>query len=133
MRIEAIVVWCAFFTFSCLFVLGFITYVYLLYFFLLSLFSGAPIGLLKLVYMCLRRVNPSIIVRPYIMGVNAGLALSIDDLIVHCRAGGNVERVVMALIAAKKANTGMSFHEAIDIDLSGDDVLDVVRSGYSNA
>jgi uncharacterized protein YqfA (UPF0365 family) len=43
------------------------------------------------------------IVDTRITAVKSGLPLTIDDLSTHYSAGGNVEMVVLALIAAKKA------------------------------
>ena len=90
--------------------------------------SGAPVGLFTLVGMRLRRVPPSIIVNGRISAVKAGLAgVSINDLEAHYLAGGNVVRVVNALISADKANINMPFQRAAAIDLAGRDVLEAVK------
>src|SRR5687767_11640275 len=90
--------------------------------------SGAPVGLFTLVGMRLRRVPPSIIVSARISAVKAGLAgVSINDLEAHYLAGGNVVRVVNALISADKANIKMTFQRAAAIDLAGRDVLEAVK------
>src|SRR5919112_1019477 len=90
--------------------------------------SGAPVGLFTLVGMRLRRVPPSIIVNARISAVKAGLAgISINDLEAHYLAGGNVVRVVNALISADKANIKMPFQRAAAIDLAGRDVLEAVK------
>jgi len=63
--------------------------------------SGAYVGLLTLVGMRLRRVPPSTIVTARISAVKAGLqGVSVNDLEAHYLAGGNVVRVVNALISA---------------------------------
>ncbi len=93
-----------------------------------ALLSGARVGLMNLVGMTLRKVNPAVIVNSRIMAVKAGLAVNTDEMEAHFLAGGNVVRVVQALIAANKANIPLSFAEAAAIDLAGRDVLDAVRT-----
>ncbi len=90
--------------------------------------SGTRIGLFQLVGMSLRKVNPSVIVRGAISATQAGLPLNTRDLEVHYLAGGNVTRVVNALIAADRANLGLDFRQAAAIDLAGRDVLDAVQT-----
>ena len=62
--------------------------------------SGVRIGLGTLVGMRIRRINPERVVLPLIKGTKAGLDVSINGLETHLLAGGNVDRVVNALIAA---------------------------------
>jgi uncharacterized protein YqfA (UPF0365 family) len=89
--------------------------------------SGAYVGLLTLVGMRLRRVPPGTVVIARISAAKAGLELSINDLEAHYLAGGNVVRVVNALISADKANIVMPFKRAAAIDLAGRDVLEAVK------
>ncbi|TCP65101.1 uncharacterized protein YqfA (UPF0365 family) [Baia soyae] len=89
--------------------------------------SGAYIGLVKLVAMRLRRITPSRVVNPYIKARKAGLDVTIDQLETHLLAGGNVDRVVDALIAAERANINLEFVKAVAIDLAGRDVLEAVQ------
>jgi uncharacterized protein YqfA (UPF0365 family) len=51
----------------------------------------------------------------------------VNDLEAHYLAGGQVERVVRALISADKANIEMSFQQAAAIDLAGRDVFEAVQ------
>ncbi|MBW7863243.1 MAG: flotillin-like protein FloA [Candidatus Hydrogenedens sp.] len=90
--------------------------------------SQASVGWLSLVGMSLRKVNPSIIVDSRIMAVKAGLNVTTNELETHYLAGGNVVKVVQALIAANKANIDLSFQQATAIDLAGRDVLDAVQT-----
>jgi len=90
--------------------------------------SGAHIGLVNLIAMRLRKVSPSVIVQARISSAKAGLDLDTDHLEAHYLAGGDVVRLVMALIAANKANIGLAFEKAAAIDLAGRDVLDAVRT-----
>ena len=89
--------------------------------------SGAYVGLPTLVGMRLRRVPPSTVVTARISAVKAGLNVTINDLEAHYLAGGNIERVVKALISADKANIEMPFKRAAAIDLAGRDVLEAVK------
>jgi uncharacterized protein YqfA (UPF0365 family) len=90
--------------------------------------SGAYVGLLTLVGMRLRRVPPGTVVTARISAVKAGLLdISVNDLEAHYLAGGNVVRVVNAMISADKANISMPFKRAAAIDLAGRDVLEAVK------
>jgi len=89
--------------------------------------SGVRVKLLDLVGMRLRKVRPHGIVLPLISATKAGLILDTNSLEAHFLAGGNVERVVKALISADKANIDLSFQQAAAIDLAGRDVLDAVQ------
>jgi uncharacterized protein YqfA (UPF0365 family) len=61
----------------------------------------------------------------------AGINLGVEELQAHYLAGGNVQRVVSALIAANKANIPLSFQQATAIDLAGRDVLDAVKTSVN--
>ena len=71
--------------------------------------SGAYVGMLTLIGMRLRRVPPTTVVTARISAVKAGLDISINDLEAHFLAGGNVVRVVNAMISADKANIPLPF------------------------
>ena len=94
--------------------------------------TGAKIGLLDLFFMSIRKVNPTIIVRAKIMAVQAGITddfnLSTRDLESHYLAGGKVNNVVKALIAAHRADIDLDWQTAQAIDLAGRDVLEAVRT-----
>src|SRR5437762_3326214 len=66
--------------------------------------SGAPIGILDLIGMSLRRVSPAVITQARIKSKKAGIDISSDRLEAHALAGGHVIDVVQALIAAHKAD-----------------------------
>ena len=89
--------------------------------------SGASVSIFTLIAMRLRRVPPSMIVKPRISAVKAGLNVTVDELEAHFLAGGNVTRVVNALISADKANIKLSFTQATAIDLAGRNVLEAVQ------
>jgi uncharacterized protein YqfA (UPF0365 family) len=92
-----------------------------------ALASGVKIGIMNLVGMRLRRVSPARIVLPLIKATKAGLEVSVNELEAHYLAGGNVDGVVDALIAAHRANMNLVFERAAAIDLAGRDVLEAVR------
>ena len=92
-----------------------------------AFFSGVRIKISELIGMKLRRVKPSRIVRPAIKATKAGLDLEISSLEAHYLAGGNVNTLVDALIAAQRANIPLQFERAAAIDLAGRDVLEAVQ------
>jgi uncharacterized protein YqfA (UPF0365 family) len=92
-----------------------------------ALVSGAKVGLINIIFMRFRKVPPKLIVESKIMAVKAGMEIPPDSLESHYLAGGNVSRVVQALIAADKANIDLSFNRAAAIDLAGRDVLEAVQ------
>ena len=90
--------------------------------------SGVRISLLQLVLMRIRKVPASVIVRAMIEAHKAGLTgVTRDDLEAHYLAGGNVEKVVHALVSASKANIDLGFKMATAIDLAGRDVFQAVQ------
>ena len=93
-----------------------------------ALLSGAHVSFINLVAMRLRKVSPGVIVDARIRAAKAGLDIATDDLEAHYLARGDVLRVVMALIAASKANIELGFEMASAIDLAGRDVFDAVRT-----
>lgn len=92
-----------------------------------ALVSGAKVGLINIIFMRFRKVPPKLIVESKIMAVKAGMEIPTDSLESHFLAGGNVSRVVQALIAADKANIDLTFNRAAAIDLAGRDVLEAVQ------
>ncbi len=107
--------------------MGFILYFVPLGLWIAAFSSGAYVGIGTLIAMRLRRVSPSMIVKPRISAVKAGLEVSVDELEAHYLAGGNVARVVNALISADKANIKLTFSQATAIDLAGRNVLEAVQ------
>ena len=89
--------------------------------------SGVHISVVTLIGMRIRRVSPSKIVVPLIKAEKAGLKLDIGRMEAHYLAGGNLDRVVTALITARGANISLDFAEACAIDLAGRDVLQAVQ------
>jgi len=92
-----------------------------------ALAARVPVGIFALIGMRLRRVAPVKIVVPLIKATKAGLDLNVNKLEGHFLAGGNVDRVVNALIAAQRAEIPLPFERAAAIDLAGRDVLQAVQ------
>lgn len=121
------------FRYGLLIIAGFVGIVLLYFVFsylalwLQALVSGAKVGLINIIFMQFRKVPPKLIVESKIMAVKTGIEIPKDDLESHFLAGGNVSRVVQALIAADKANIELSFNKAVAIDLAGRDVLEAVQ------
>jgi uncharacterized protein YqfA (UPF0365 family) len=95
--------------------------------------TRAGVSFPNLVMMTIRKVNPTVIVRSKIMSVQTGLTeaypnLTTRALEAHYLAGGDVPKVIRALIAAHKARLDMDWQVAQAIDLAGRDILDAVRT-----
>jgi len=91
--------------------------------------ARAPIPLASLIGMSLRRVDLRAIVRARIMAVQGGLDdMTTDVLETHHLAGGNVDHVVLAMLAAQRAGIRLDFDKAAGIDLAGRDVVEAVRA-----
>ena len=95
--------------------------------------TRAQITIWDLIGMTFRKVNPAIITQSKIMAVQAGLdestGITSKALEAHYLAGGNVQQVIRAMIAARKAKTiNLTFQEATAIDLAGRDVLEAVQT-----
>lgn len=89
--------------------------------------AGVKVSLISLVGMRLRRVPPHRIILPFIKAQKGGVETTIDKLEAHYLAGGNVDNVVDALIAATRADIPISFERAAAIDLAGRNVLEAVQ------
>jgi uncharacterized protein YqfA (UPF0365 family) len=96
--------------------------------------SNARVSMLSLIGMGLRQVNSRVIVEGKIMAMQAGVGtdpttgITTRRLEAHYLAGGDVPRVINAIIAAQRADIDLDFDKAAAIDLAGRDVLDAVRT-----
>lgn len=95
--------------------------------FIAAFSSGAKVSIFSLIGMRLRRVAPYKIVLPLIKLTKAGIPIPISQLEAHFLAGGRVDAVVNALIAAHRAKLELPFERAAAIDLAGRDVFEAVR------
>lgn len=94
--------------------------------------SGTPVDLFNIVGMALRKIPPRLIVGVRITLYKAGLKhISVSDLETHFLAGGNLQDVAAAMIAADKANISLSWQQATAIDLAGRNIYDAVRTSVN--
>lgn len=94
--------------------------------------SKVDVGLYQLFDIAtFRRISPYEIVIPAITARFADCPVPIDALVQHKQAGGNVDRVVAALIAANKANIALDWNTATSIDLAGRDALQAVKDSVN--
>ena len=125
-------------------VLSLLLVVALVFFVILASFFGiwlrakvasAPVAFMKLIGMRLRRVPVGLIVDSRVTAVQAGIPLDTNPLEAHYLAGGNVSHVVLALIAADKAQIPLDFNRACAIDLAikgtSKTVLEAVRTSIN--
>jgi len=110
-------------------------FLYFLNVWIRALAARAPVSIVSLIGMKLRRVPVGLIVDNRITAVKAGIDLTTDPLEAHYLAGGNVEQVVLALIATKKAGISLNWDRACAIDLAtkgtSKTVLDAVKASIN--
>jgi uncharacterized protein YqfA (UPF0365 family) len=99
--------------------------------------SNARVTIWNLVGMSLRRVDARVIVQAKIMAMQSGIAnqpgteITSRRLEAHYLAGGDVPKVLKAIIAAHRADIDLDFDRAAAIDLAGRDVLDAVQTSVN--
>ncbi len=99
-----------------------------------SVTTGAGVGILDLIRMTFRKVNPTVIVRSKIMAVQAGIeeeeeGITTKALEAHYLAGGNVPLVIRSMVAARKAKiVHLKYKQATAIDLAGRNILEAVQT-----
>jgi uncharacterized protein YqfA (UPF0365 family) len=99
--------------------------------------SDARVSILSLVGMGLRQVDAPLIVQGKIMAMQAGLGhggatgITTRRLEAHYLAGGDVLKVIRAIISAHRADIDLDFDKAAAIDLAGRDVLDAVQTSVN--
>src|SRR5437660_4958758 len=97
--------------------------------------ANAPVGISKMIGMSLRKVPVGLIVDNRITAVKAGIDIPSDPLEAHYLAGGDVNHVILALIAADKSGITLDFNRACAIDSAtkgtGKTVLEAVRTSIN--
>lgn len=93
-----------------------------------ALISGAHVSMGRLAGMKLRKMPVAEIVGEYIKAKKAGIVFDIDEMENHKMAGGNLVRVVNALIAANSARISLPLEDAKAIDLAGRDILTAIQN-----
>lgn len=90
--------------------------------------TGTRIRMWSLILMTLRRVPPKLIVQCKVMAVQAGLAnIPTRSLEAQILAGGDVKKIILALIVAHRAGIELDWDTAAAIDLAGRDIVDAVQ------
>ncbi|HYL26851.1 MAG TPA: flotillin-like protein FloA [Candidatus Nitrosotalea sp.] len=89
--------------------------------------AGVPLGIIALVRMRLIGIPPGVIVTNYVRARKAGLDLTVDQMQSHYLAGGNVENVTLAMIAAQRAQIPLPWQRAAAIDLAGRNVVEALQ------
>jgi len=89
--------------------------------------SGVPVPLLEMAFMRLRRVDPERIINAGIVLAKAGQPTPRGQLEAHLLAGGNLEAVTDALVAAQKTGLAVDFAKIAALDLAGRNVVAAVR------
>jgi len=87
------------------------------------------VGMIKLIVMRFRKISPKLVTDGIINLHRAGLEyVTSEQLETHYLASGSIPNVVMALIAADKANIDLDYQTATAIDLAGRDVVEAVQT-----
>ena len=93
--------------------------------------AGVPLSIGALVRMRIIGIPPSVIVTNLVRSRKAGLSLTVDQMQSHYLAGGNVENVVLAMIAAQRAQIPLEWQRAAAIDLAGRNVLEALQTSVN--
>jgi uncharacterized protein YqfA (UPF0365 family) len=115
------------------FILGVLLF---LYYFPLGLWirtiaAGVPLSIGSLIRMRLIGVPAGVIVSNLVRSRKAGLDITVDQLQSHILAGGNVENVTLAMIAAQRAQIPLAWQRAAAIDLAGRNVLEALQTSVN--
>ena len=90
--------------------------------------AGVPLSIGSLIRMRIIGVPAGLIVANLVRARKAGLSLTLDQLQSHVLAGGNIDRVTLAMIAAQRAQIPLEWQRAAAIDLAGRDVLEALQT-----
>jgi uncharacterized protein YqfA (UPF0365 family) len=93
--------------------------------------AGVRLGILSLVRMRLINIPPSIIVDALIMARKAGLDVTDAQLQAQYLSGGHLDRVVLALIAAQRAEIPLEWQRACAVDLAGRNPLEAIQTSVN--
>jgi uncharacterized protein YqfA (UPF0365 family) len=93
--------------------------------------AGVGLGIFSLVRMRLIRIPPDVIVDALIMARKAGLPVTDAQLQAQYLSGGHLDRVVLSLIAAQRAQIPLEWQRACAIDLAGRNPLDAVQTSVN--
>ena len=84
-------------------IIGFFLFMYYFPFglWIRTIAAGVPLSMMSLIRMRLIGIQPGVIVTNLVRARKAGLPLTVDQMQSHYLAGGNVENVTLAMIAAR--------------------------------
>lgn len=90
--------------------------------------AGADLAITDIIGMKLRKVDARLVVENYVRSHKAGLRIQLNKIETQYLAGGNVPRVIDAMILARGANIDLPWNDAMAIDLVGRDILSLVQA-----
>jgi uncharacterized protein YqfA (UPF0365 family) len=93
--------------------------------------AGVPLSIGSLIRMRIIGVPAGLLVANLVRARKAGIALTVDQLQSHILAGGNVDKVTLAMIAAQRAQIPLEWQRAAAIDLAGRDVLEALQTSVN--
>jgi uncharacterized protein YqfA (UPF0365 family) len=96
-----------------------------------TLAAGVPLSIFALIRMRLIGIPAGVIVANLVRAQKAGLALTVNQMQSHYLAGGNVDKVTLAMIAAQRAQIPLEWQRAAAIDLAGRDVLEALQTSVN--
>ena len=90
--------------------------------------TKTPVTMMEIIGMRFRRVPPEKIVNPMMTASMMGIDIPQMKLQGHFLAGGDPEKVVQALLIAKKADLDLDIDQACVVDLTPDQgIVQIVR------
>src|SRR5271165_255925 len=93
--------------------------------------AGVRLGIFSLFRMRVIGIPPSVIVDSLIMARKAGIDVNDSQLQAQYLSGGHLDRVVLALIAAQRAQIPLEWQRACAIALAGRNPLDAVQTSVN--
>lgn len=113
-----------------LFLISLIIFIILVPFrlYMLTICSGCHVSPAKLISMKYRKLDVKHIVETYIESKKAGLNLTIVDYESHLQSGGNIERVMKAMLLAKQSKINVDLATIKALDKAGEHVIKVIES-----
>lgn len=116
--------------FIILFIIGTILAIFLVgpsFYWWTKLPRDSSINFSRLIFMNFRKIDMKQVITAYIDALKNDLNPNMDNFEAQFLAGGNIIRVVQALILAKNNKIDLVFNRAAAIDLAGSDVLAAVE------
>lgn len=93
--------------------------------------SNAKVSLIDMIGMRFRKVDLRTVVINRIRAVKSGMDIPTNAIETHYLAGGRVNHVISAMIAARGAKIDLPWNTATAIDLAGRDILDAVQTSVN--